>query len=547
MADWYFIDGQALEPTSFGRENANGVWVPREVDFNDPTPEQPRWSDWLTATVGTIDSGAGSAPAFNGDLSDGPGRVFTSGGGQLTWAPTVDATFTTTLEIFNTNTAAQQNITWNGNTVNPTGGWVTVFTDATPDANNPNVINAAQPLVITGNGGGNRAELYAVRLDGEIVLDPFMWSGMLFAADSQAAPPFNTTDVEFNAAGPATPPSQAFNGNNGNYAGSTNPGSWIVFRPREAITVNNQIRFQSNFGLSEVWVNETQQAITLNQELVEINFNGDLENLAIRGNPASFAGTLIFLQIDGQTLINGQNNLYGPNGFHLDFSDPDNLGEDSSGNQNNFTPNNFNTDAVGSFTPFLTASGGFNANFPAENCFRAGVPPADPNNFCSDNGTGTITFAPTTAINVRNTLEVYNWCGRAVYNFGPNVVNREINSQGTWNMVYNAANDGGATTLSNNQALTVDMGNPQTGNTAIAGIRVDGRVLLDNMGEDFDSMQDSPTENYATGNPLHIAPLEIFFLLLPTWATTNHQVVSLVDCNPQYHGMLMSIGISKSK
>ena len=45
---------KSLLPTAFGRENANGVWVPREVDFNDPTPEQPRWSDWLTATVGTI-------------------------------------------------------------------------------------------------------------------------------------------------------------------------------------------------------------------------------------------------------------------------------------------------------------------------------------------------------------------------------------------------------------------------------------------------------------------------------------------------------------
>ena len=28
MAAWYFIDGQALDPTTFGRFNAQGVWVP---------------------------------------------------------------------------------------------------------------------------------------------------------------------------------------------------------------------------------------------------------------------------------------------------------------------------------------------------------------------------------------------------------------------------------------------------------------------------------------------------------------------------------------
>ena len=147
-----------------------------------------------------------------------------------------------------------------------------------------------------------------------------MGGGMLFAANSQAAPPFNTTDVEFNAAGPVTPPSQAFNGNNGNYAGSTNPGSWIVFRPREAINVNRQIRFQCNFGLSEVWINETQQNITLNQELFEFDFTGDLENLAIRGNPASFAGTLIFFRLTVRLLLTAKTTRTVPTVSILIFS-----------------------------------------------------------------------------------------------------------------------------------------------------------------------------------------------------------------------------------
>ena len=33
LADVYLIDGQALLPTAFARENAQGIWVPRVVDF----------------------------------------------------------------------------------------------------------------------------------------------------------------------------------------------------------------------------------------------------------------------------------------------------------------------------------------------------------------------------------------------------------------------------------------------------------------------------------------------------------------------------------
>ena len=175
IADVYLIDGQVLLPTAFGRFNDNGVWVPREVDF---TPAEMRWSDFLTVSNG--DFGTPAENAFNGLLDDGDGRCFTSTGADLTWEPPADnpATFTTTLEIFNTNQPSQQNISWNGNTVNPTGGWVTVFTDPSPDPANPNVIDVNQPLVID-SIGSQRAELYAVRLDGELVLNPYQYEAFV--------------------------------------------------------------------------------------------------------------------------------------------------------------------------------------------------------------------------------------------------------------------------------------------------------------------------------------------------------------------------------
>ena len=50
-ADVSIIDGQALEPTAFGRELTTGQWVPREVDF---TPAGMRYSDFYCCHGGPL-------------------------------------------------------------------------------------------------------------------------------------------------------------------------------------------------------------------------------------------------------------------------------------------------------------------------------------------------------------------------------------------------------------------------------------------------------------------------------------------------------------
>ena len=67
LADVYFIDGQALEPTAFGRFNENGVWVPREVDF---APAQMQYSDlWTVSSTGLVWPWISTITAmFDGDL-----------------------------------------------------------------------------------------------------------------------------------------------------------------------------------------------------------------------------------------------------------------------------------------------------------------------------------------------------------------------------------------------------------------------------------------------------------------------------------------------
>jgi len=492
LADIYHIDGQALEPTSFGLYDEEGVWVPREVDFNDPTTATPRWSDWLTATVGTIDSGQeGPAMAFNGDLSDGPGRVFTSAGGELTWAPEVDANFSTSFEIFNTNAASQQNITWNGNTVQPTGGWVTVFSGS-------GTINATTPLVISATSGGARGELYAVRLDGEILLDPFMWSGQL-TTSTPGAGRAGFQNANSNA--------NAFDGTTGDFAQSATSGvgETITFAPSTDIPFETLSVFVPTPNATISFNGGT--AVASNSGQVQIATNGTLSSTAtivVTSTNSTTAPNLAQVLVNGRALVNGQNNSYGPNGFHLTFSDPNNLGADTSGNNNNFTPAGFNTDPVGIFSDDYTADQPFTQNNPATLAFDGNT-----GTLSSITNQGTGTFAPATPIQVNQRLEVvtysqtdqivWTWTNDSGTNTGG--VGDAVQGPSSWQIGPNGATG----TISTTNPLVLST-NPALGTGAtvnLAAVIVDGVTLVDNTGEDYDPMQDSPSNNYPTINPLY--------------------------------------------
>ena len=108
------------------------------------------------------------------------------------------------------------------------------------------------------------------------------------------------------------------------------PGTWVVFRPSTPINVQSKIKWQSNFALGDAYVNEQQISISGGQEVFEIDFTGELTNLCLRGAVGQFAGTLLYLEIDGNRLIDGVGITYGEHGFHLDFSDPNDIGKDTS-------------------------------------------------------------------------------------------------------------------------------------------------------------------------------------------------------------------------
>ena len=214
---------------------------------------------------------------------------------------------------------------------------------------------------------------------------------------------------------------------------------------------------------------------------------------------------------------------YGAGGFHLDFHDPDNLGEDvaptGTGHTaaNNFTPNGFNTNPVGLFTNMLAGSapGAYQAN--AANRTLALTSPGQ----CFDGNLFT-------QVQVGNTADPNDRGGWLYFNpnftgvtglmFGCNgaatPTDVRINGQ---TVTFTTGNSGPSNVFGDNWCIVT--GIPADGvvnelaftsagastNTQTNGILLNGntadQLLEDNLGTDFDSMQDSPTQNFATLNP----------------------------------------------
>ena len=203
------------------------------------------------------------------------------------------------------------------------------------------------------------------------------------------------------------------------------------------------------------------------------------------------------------------NGTWGTNGFHLEFADPNDIGADTSGNGNDFADNGFNTDPVGIFSDMLFSDAVNSAdpddiNFDStDQNWSSNTPPTgfngDTSNFVQTNGTWI--FRPDPPIENATRVQVFqtNDSNSQQLFFNSVNVGRTDYVGSSWTDVHNGA----ATTINN---IAGNFINPDGGN-GFAGIRVQingnaFRTLVDNEGEDFDSMQDSPTQNFATLNPI---------------------------------------------
>ena len=199
------------------------------------------------------------------------------------------------------------------------------------------------------------------------------------------------------------------------------------------------------------------------------------------------------------------NGNFGANGFHLTFDptqDPDpqvGIGMDSSPNNNHFTATGFNTAPVGVFDQdFFTQTGNtsLTPNWAStQRNFLAGFGPeralngnTDANDCVAPSGSGWVffrrEFTNVTSLRVWGTLDAIG--------LNNAVVVQSPAGSGPHDLTANIPPNGTITSLAS-------MRNGQFGFSAI---EINGNILVNNPGGDYDVMADSPTQNHATYNPL---------------------------------------------
>ena len=150
---------------------------------------------------------------------------------------------------------------------------------------------------------------------------------------------------------------------------------------------------------------------------------------------------------------------------------------------------------VGIFSNFLTTNTSFSVADPRTHVFDG-----NEGTVCDAVGQGgvttRITFAPATPIQVLQ-LEVRNGVIADQQSIFGGVTTQNLATSQWVNIPL-----GTATELSAASPLVIER-QQQSGSVQIAAIRVNGTmVLVDNRGDDFDSMQDSPSNNFPTWNKL---------------------------------------------
>jgi hypothetical protein len=204
-------------------------------------------------------------------------------------------------------------------------------------------------------------------------------------------------------------------------------------------------------------------------------------------------------------LIPHHSGTFGTNGFHLDFADGSDLGDDNSGNGNDWTPNNLTGTQNQRFSSAASATGGFESSNPASNGFNGTLTSLNRANGVTVGGTIEIKFNP--PITVSSTVGI--WSGKSGFKY-------QINDSGSYTSVTDATeqwHDASHSGTLTNLKIQHTASNEAPG---FSGIRVDGTTLIDGSPENLDLLFDVPTNgtqtdngyggevsgNYATLNPL---------------------------------------------
>ncbi len=167
LADVHFLDGLALDPTSFGEPDATtGQWVPKEYThstsdwhtLNDGTT----WSDYVSASSGYA---ASPSNAFDGSTSN---RCEPSDNSTVTFDFTglpgggIDVSNSLRIYLAKAGNPAASHFTVNGTNLGgslPSGDWLPVST------------SLLETITLYHQSGASSVELFAIEVDGKILVD----------------------------------------------------------------------------------------------------------------------------------------------------------------------------------------------------------------------------------------------------------------------------------------------------------------------------------------------------------------------------------------
>ena len=196
LAEFYSIDGQSLDPSSFGKTDATtGQWVAKEYEgtYGRQHNQAEVWSDDMS---GTSNSGVYT------NLFDGTMTGYEVGGDNqtLTYTPDGGISATTSIRInlwqSSGTYASAADITVNGSSIKSAigtamgtgsvGGWIDIGTTSltTLTWSNP-------------TGGNNDYRLFAIEVDGKMLTD----TGVTPPADNSFYLKFNGTDLGEDSSG----------------------------------------------------------------------------------------------------------------------------------------------------------------------------------------------------------------------------------------------------------------------------------------------------------------------------------------------------------
>ena len=454
LAEVNFIDGQALAPTDFGETDDNGVWQAKE----------------FTGVYSTADT-TDNVYAW---------KATTSNGGN-------------------------------------SGGWY--FTQE----------NNSSSIGLSGNTGGHPNELGSNTLGARTGQNVIGAYGTFATANSVSA---GSSAISQDASFDTGTSTRSFVYNKTvNKVWVHNGSSWVgggdPTNTSSTPTFSVPSSGKLSFGVSQNGTNEILTLAAIDSSVYSgtatgITFRGSYLNTTLSsGNTVATCSSGSGGYSDGWS-IELLNNGTGENSYRLSFADNSGatattLGKDTSGNSNNWTPNNL---SIGLFRQYVsegTVTGTFYTSVGGgvDKMFN-GVGTSG-NGAFSQTGTATFTFGGS-AIVASTSLKIRAWKGDAA---GANVL---VNGTDVSSLL-NAQSGGGYSTVDVTSTLggapitlaNVSMVNAGGGSGSIAQIFVDGLELITGSPGENDSLVDSPTNgdtasdtgaggeisgNYATFNPL---------------------------------------------